>query len=153
MASQEALKRVQVAADAVEENATRLQIKTEAVALDAQADQAKEIVHDVREAIVDINEDTTITDEEQAAKITAAAAAVEDELKEMADELEEATAAAEGDGGMMQSRPSYKSSEQAVKELQMLAQVRNTKEKKEKETGPTTTPLLHTFINHFVRQT
>jgi hypothetical protein len=135
MSTSEALKRAEAAADAAETAATRLQIKTEDAALDRAADEAKDLVHDVREALEDIQDESTAAgvSDEAAAKVTAAAKAVEDELKEVAQELGELTAGAKvaspsapklAGESVVTERVAFKSTEQAVKELELLAKVR-----------------------------
>ena len=132
MDHKEALRRAEAAADDVEELATRLQIKTEDVALDRVASSAKDLVHGVREALDDIEDDAEATPaDDQAAKLASAAAAVEAELKEVAEDLEDALGAAsappttttppkQGES-VIEVRQSMKSTEQAVKELELLA--------------------------------
>ncbi|KAL4515649.1 hypothetical protein Ndes2437B_g07076 [Nannochloris sp. 'desiccata'] len=134
MSATEAIKRAGAAADAAETAATRLQIDTEDAALDRAADEAKDLVHDVREALEDIQDESEAdgTTEEAVAKVAAAAKAVEDELKEVAEELGELTAGASSKiaspsapkvagESVVTERYVFKSTEQAVRELELLA--------------------------------
>jgi hypothetical protein len=137
MSTTEAIKRTEAAADAAETAATRLQIKTEDAALDRAADEAKDLVHGARVALEDFQDESEaggIT-EEAAVKVAAAAKAVEEELKEVAEELGELTAGASSKiaspsapkvagESVITKRYSYKSTEQAVRELELLAKVR-----------------------------
>lgn len=140
MSATEAIKRAGAAADAAETAATRLQIDTEDAALDRAADEAKDLVHDVREALEDIQDESEAdgTTEEAVAKVAAAAKAVEDELKEVAEELGELTAGASSKiaspsapkvagESVVTERYVFKSTEQAVRELELLAKVRQKK--------------------------
>jgi hypothetical protein len=141
MDARQALDRVEGAADAAEAAATRLQQKTERADLDAAGDRARDVAHGARQAVDDLKDDLQENDSDAAvaAKVAQAAAAVEAELQEMAAELE--GAAAEGDGGgapasasasaaallpgksVLVRQASRKSTEQAVQELRLLAQV------------------------------
>jgi hypothetical protein len=130
MNTSEAIKRAEAAADAAETAATRLQIKTEDATLDRTASAAKGLIHNAREALDEIqgeSEAGTVTDE-AAAKVTAAAKAVEEELKEVAHELGGLTSSPSAvpkiaGESVVTERAAFKTTEQAVKELELLAKV------------------------------
>lgn len=121
------LKRVVAAADAAETAATKLQIKTEDASLDAQAESAKDLVHDVRGALDEIKaEEPVDATAAYNAKMAAAALAVEEELKLVSQELDGASVHATGAAGEGVAPPKTghrKSTKQAMKELALLAQV------------------------------
>ena len=121
------IKRLEAAVDAAETAATKLQIKTEDANLDAQAESAKDLVHDVRVALDDIK-DAEPVDATAAynAKMAAAALAVEEELKAVSQELDattEASAAQSEPGASQPKKSTRKSAKQATEELALLAQV------------------------------
>lgn len=121
---QEFLKNAESAADAAEAAATRLQQKTSQKSLDRFADNAKETIHDVREAIEDLNDVVEQPGElpsEKTSKIVSAAAAVEAELQEIAQELAVAT---ENGAQNQNINLLRKSTLQAVRELELLAEKR-----------------------------
>jgi hypothetical protein len=143
MAANEALERVGDAADLAMTTATRLQQKTEDMPRDEAADRAKEVAHEARiaadtlqaslnqagGAAVAPSASQEPSAEAEAAKIAAAAAEVEKELIEVAAELAAATPgqAQDSEPTLLQALPSYKTTEQAVKELELLAQKRASK--------------------------
>lgn len=134
----DAIKGVIAATDAAEVAATRLQMKTEAVALDSVADDAKNIVDHVRDVVEDMKDGLNkgpVESDEHAAKVRAAAISVEAELAAMATELEKTTVDATQNAqssskttetikqgeNVEDEAPNFKSTEQAVRELEALA--------------------------------